>query len=459
MNIEIPVEYEFLKNSKGVIHVGANTGQEAEIYNSFDVNVLWIEPLDEEFGILCDNIAKYHPKQRAIKALISKTEDEEVLFKVTNNSWSSSILELADHKKIHPEVTELVRVKKLTTKLSTLFTRFSVDLLQYDTLILDVQGAELLVLEGLGEYLRHFKYVRCEAADFNIYDGCCQLKDLDQFFKLRGFKQLNLFKNITSGNEQVGFEYEALYEKVAEPLQVLTPVVITDPQTGTKGLFKVAAVTTTPRLGFQAHFGVLHAAFADPKLFILRIGGAFWEQGIQNGINILDKLGADYVITIDYDGIFSNEDVKELLNLVVRHPEADVIVSWQIGRGNGNNNLVTMLDKNGERIKVAPLDLFQDDVTKIDMGAFGLTIIKVAALKKMPKPWFLNIPNADGEWERGKTDADSYFFKKAKEFDLVVYVANRVHIGHLEEVIIWPNNELQPVYQDVRDYALKGRPF
>ena len=35
----------YLKRVTGVIHVGANAGQERELYASFHLDVVWIEPI------------------------------------------------------------------------------------------------------------------------------------------------------------------------------------------------------------------------------------------------------------------------------------------------------------------------------------------------------------------------------------------------------------------------------
>ena len=45
----------FLKKVKGVIHVGANTGQEMELYAKYKLPVVWIEPIPEVFETLKQN--------------------------------------------------------------------------------------------------------------------------------------------------------------------------------------------------------------------------------------------------------------------------------------------------------------------------------------------------------------------------------------------------------------------
>ena len=46
----------FLKKIKGIIHVGANVGQEKEEYDNNSLEVLWIEPIPEIFDQLQINI-------------------------------------------------------------------------------------------------------------------------------------------------------------------------------------------------------------------------------------------------------------------------------------------------------------------------------------------------------------------------------------------------------------------
>ena len=39
----------FLNNVSGVIHIGANSGQEREEYNLYSLDVIWIEPIPKVF--------------------------------------------------------------------------------------------------------------------------------------------------------------------------------------------------------------------------------------------------------------------------------------------------------------------------------------------------------------------------------------------------------------------------
>ncbi len=62
--------YRFLTEAIGVVHVGANTGQERGLYDQYGLNVLWIEPIPELFSVLEANI-RMLPRQAARCRLVA----------------------------------------------------------------------------------------------------------------------------------------------------------------------------------------------------------------------------------------------------------------------------------------------------------------------------------------------------------------------------------------------------
>ena len=178
----------FLEHVSGVLHVGANVGQERGTYDEYGLDVLWIEPIPEVFTELERNIEPY-PRQRAIEALVTDRDGAEYAFHVANNDGrSSSILDLAEHRDIWPDVQFERSITLRSTTLATLIREHAVDVSRYDALIMDTQGSELLVLRGAGEFLPAFRFIRTEAADFEAYAGCCRLDEITEFLMQRGFK-------------------------------------------------------------------------------------------------------------------------------------------------------------------------------------------------------------------------------------------------------------------------------
>jgi FkbM family methyltransferase len=73
----------------GVVHVGANLGQEREVYAALGLDVVWIEPIPEIFAQLKENVQGF-PNQLAIEALVTDIDDKEYVFHIANNDGASS---------------------------------------------------------------------------------------------------------------------------------------------------------------------------------------------------------------------------------------------------------------------------------------------------------------------------------------------------------------------------------
>jgi FkbM family methyltransferase len=178
-----------LRNVKGVIHVGANTGQEIGLYDRYGLSVVWIEPNPDVFNTLQSNLNGF-PRQIAIKGLVTDLENVEYQFHLANNNGeSSSILELNLHQDIWPEIRYEKTISLLSSTLPSLLKDNDIDTGNYDMLVMDTQGSELLVLKGAIPILKGFTYIKAEVPDFESYKGCCQLKDLQLFLDQQGFRE------------------------------------------------------------------------------------------------------------------------------------------------------------------------------------------------------------------------------------------------------------------------------
>jgi len=206
-----PVPESFLENARGVIHVGANTGQERDFYERYRLPVIWIEPVPEVFDQLKGNLRGY-ARQRAFRYLVTDADDQEYAFHVSNNDGkSSSILELKLHKDIWPEVAFTKSVMLRSVTLPSLLRREGVDIRNYDTLIMDTQGSELLVLKGAVPILPDLTFVKTEVSDFESYEGCCQLEDVGRFLEQHGFAERE--RHPFARRAEGGVYYDVTYER------------------------------------------------------------------------------------------------------------------------------------------------------------------------------------------------------------------------------------------------------
>lgn len=176
----------------GVLHLGAHQAEEAPDYRDVGVsNVIWIEGNPELMPVLNEELKKY-PGQRAYNVLVSDKEGDEVEFKVANNFQSSSILDLGTHKEHHPGISVHHILKLKTHRLDNYFDRNGISLIGCNFLNIDLQGAELLALRGLGKKLESIDFIYTEINVGEVYVGCATLYQLDKFLSDRGFQRVDL---------------------------------------------------------------------------------------------------------------------------------------------------------------------------------------------------------------------------------------------------------------------------
>jgi FkbM family methyltransferase len=209
-------QYHTLKLARGIIHVGANTGQERAQYESNDLDVVWIEPIDGVFQRLKSNIAPY-ARQKAYNALITDCDGAAYTFHIANNDGSSSsILEFGDHRDIFPDVTYVREVVMHGLTLTSLVAREDIDMSKYDMLLLDTQGSELLVLKGAAGLLRNFRFIQVEAADFEAYKGCAKAHEIEAYLRPLGFVECH--RKETSVHPDGGRYFELTFSQTPPSL-------------------------------------------------------------------------------------------------------------------------------------------------------------------------------------------------------------------------------------------------
>lgn len=208
--VDFLIKNRFLENVKGVIHVGANTGQERFFYRLLGLKVLWIEPIPETFKKLEKNI-KDIPNQIALNQLITDKDNEIYNFHITDNDGlSSSLFELKLHKEMWPNVRKKKTITLSSKTLESLFDEQNINKSDFQALIIDTQGSELLVLKGCKKMLNNFRYIKTEAADFESYEKCCLLKDICEFLNKNGFKEINRYA--TGENDGIGQYFDLLFK-------------------------------------------------------------------------------------------------------------------------------------------------------------------------------------------------------------------------------------------------------
>ena len=203
----------YLSELKGVIHVGANDGGEREKYARRGLAVVWVEADPAVYRRLLQNVQD-KPDQIALNYLLTDRDGQPTAFNVSaGNGAASSIYEFKGHKALWPKIDMVDRKELTSATFAAMAAREGLDLDRYDGLVIDTQGAELLVLKGFGEHLRRFRLVVAEAADFEMYAGAATHEQLCDFMAAAGFgvRSIEVFKTDPS----VGSVYDIVFENLA----------------------------------------------------------------------------------------------------------------------------------------------------------------------------------------------------------------------------------------------------
>lgn len=174
----------FLRQSHGILHIGAHEGQEAEIYNRLSKPVIWIEAIPLYFERLQKNIKPFR-NQIALNVLLdSQCHSSRNFFITSNNGESSSIYPLAGND--YWQGLENSEVCKLPSKRLDCISLHQ-EMRDFDYWIVDVQGAELEVLKGAGELLSYCRYLQVEISQEKFYEGGAEFQELRAFLKSKSF--------------------------------------------------------------------------------------------------------------------------------------------------------------------------------------------------------------------------------------------------------------------------------
>lgn len=191
-------------------------------------------------------------------------------------------------------------------------------------------------------------------------------------------------------------------------------------------LIRLAAVMSIPRVGWNDCWGQVFEALSPFKIPIRRFTGVYWGQCMQRALTDCLADGLDWVLCIDYDTMFTAQHVDRLMSELAANPEIDALASTQ-PRRNKPYPLMTM--GNATECEVQPYPW------KVTTAHFGLTLIRMDALKDVPKPWFKTEPDEHGDYGDQRLDDDIWFWHQWRLAGKSIYVTPNVRVGHLELMV------------------------
>jgi FkbM family methyltransferase len=175
----IPLNYlvnKYNVNFKGILHVGAHECEELKDYEIYidRSKILWVEAMPDKVQL---NKSRFN--NLLIENAVVSDKEEQLKFNISNNGQSSSLLELGLHKKFHPHIHYINSFVVNTVLLKNVLPKYDIS---FNFLNLDIQGAELKALKGMGEeYLNKVDYIYTEVNSDYVYKDCALITELDEY--------------------------------------------------------------------------------------------------------------------------------------------------------------------------------------------------------------------------------------------------------------------------------------
>lgn len=169
------------------IHIGAHKCEELPIYINMGFvkdDIIWIEGNNDMIEIANNNnITIYN------YVITDKDNDDIILYKA-NDTASSSILDIARHKEVYPDISYITKAKSKSITIDTFFDTKGINATEYDFLNIAIQGAELMALQGAIKYLKYVKAIYIKIHEIELYKNCPRIKDIDDFLKEYNFTRV-----------------------------------------------------------------------------------------------------------------------------------------------------------------------------------------------------------------------------------------------------------------------------
>lgn len=206
---------------------------------------------------------------------------------------------------------------------------------------------------------------------------------------------------------------------------------------------KIKAIMSVPRVGWNDASQAIDGALRIFGIPMTRFNGVFWGQCMQRAFQECLNEGVDWILTLDYDSMPTAAHLNSLLKAFGTHPEIDALAALQMRRGQ-EYPLLTRAGETETEVTGEPL--------KVHTAHFGLTLIRVDALRSLPKPWFFAKPAENGDWNDDRMDDDIWFWHQWRLAGKTVYVDPNARIGHLELMVSEFDADMQPRHVPIGDW-------
>ena len=177
----------------GSFHIGAHECEELSFYHKMGIkneDIIWIDAIHSKVIE-----AQNRGIQNVYNEIITDKDDQDIVFNISNNFQSSSVLDFGTHLQEHPGIIYTDKIYGKSITIDTFFERNNKDASIYNFWNFDIQGAELMALKGATQSIKYAKAIYLEVNVKELYKNCGLINEIDNFLLQYNFKRV--LTNIT----------------------------------------------------------------------------------------------------------------------------------------------------------------------------------------------------------------------------------------------------------------------
>ncbi len=209
------LELLFESSSKLVIFdIGACEGEDSVKFSRQFPNakIYTFEPLPKNIKRIKENFKTYGVKNAKVYPLALSNKAGRATFHVSSGKppdvhdkdWdygnkSSSLLPPGLTKKVHGWLKFKDKISVKTERLDSFLIKEGID--EIDFVYMDVQGAEMMVLDGAGEFIKKIKAIWLEVESVELYKNQPLKNDVEVFMNGHGFIKIKDTVNKIAGDQ------------------------------------------------------------------------------------------------------------------------------------------------------------------------------------------------------------------------------------------------------------------
>jgi len=171
---------------RGIIHIGAYEGKDLKRYPTPDTaKILLIEANPKAVEYLQANFADKPNIIISQTAIANHTT--AVTLNLTSIESNSSILPLSGYREIYPNLKVTQQITLESRSLDTLLRELNLRPVDFNFLYLDIQGAELLALQGATQLLKYIEAIYTTVSYEDLFEGGALIDEMDAFLAQHHF--------------------------------------------------------------------------------------------------------------------------------------------------------------------------------------------------------------------------------------------------------------------------------